>query len=307
MDFDSGSSDLWVFSTTLGASSQSGHTTYDPSQSRTFQEMTGSTFNISYGDGSFSRGIVGTDLVDIGGATVTQQAIGLPTSVAESFVSDTASNGLVGLAFSKLNTIRPQQQKTFFDNVVGDLVQPIFAANLKHGVAGGYEFGNIDTTQFQGELTTVPVDSSQGFWEFSSTKVAVGNGQVQKVPDASGSAIADTGTSLMIVDPAVVQMYWSQVNGAQNNDATGGIVFPCDSKLPDFQVAVGDTYMATIPGTLMNFARAGTDQNTGTPFCFGGLQSNGGSGLQIYGDVFFKSQFVVFDGSGPSLGVAPHA
>ena len=41
--------------------------------------------------------------------------------------------------------------------------------------------------------------------------------------------------------------------------------------------------------------------------CFGGVQSNSGSDLQIFGDIFFKSQFVAFDGSGPSLGVAPHA
>jgi hypothetical protein len=40
--------------------------------------------------------------------------------------------------------------------------------------------------------------------------------------------------------------------------------------------------------------------------CFGALQSNGGANLQIYGDIFFKSQFVAFDGAGPSIGVAPH-
>lgn len=41
--------------------------------------------------------------------------------------------------------------------------------------------------------------------------------------------------------------------------------------------------------------------------CFGAIQSNGGANLQIYGDIFFKSQFVAFDNSGPSIGVAPHA
>jgi aspergillopepsin I len=41
--------------------------------------------------------------------------------------------------------------------------------------------------------------------------------------------------------------------------------------------------------------------------CFGAIQSNGGADLQIYGDIFFKSQFVAFDSSGPSIGVAPHA
>jgi aspergillopepsin I len=41
--------------------------------------------------------------------------------------------------------------------------------------------------------------------------------------------------------------------------------------------------------------------------CFGAVKSNSGANLQIYGDIFFKSQFVAFDNTGPSIGVAPHA
>jgi hypothetical protein len=61
----------WVFNTQLPASSQSGHTIYDPTKSTTAAALTGSTFNISYGDGSSALGSVVTDTVDIGGATVT--------------------------------------------------------------------------------------------------------------------------------------------------------------------------------------------------------------------------------------------
>ena len=325
MDFDTGSSDMWVFNTQLDSQSQTGHTIFDPTKSSTFQTLNGATFNITYGDGSFSEGTVGLDTVNIGGATVTQQAIGLPTVVADSFISDANSNGLVGLAFSKLNTVKPQQQNTFFDNVMADLSQPVFTANLKHGVAGGYEFGTVDSTQFSGSLTQVPVDASRGFWEFTSTQIAVGSGQTQTVQGGSGTAIADTGTSLMIVDDAVVNAYYNQVSGAQNSATVGGVIFPCTSTLPSLSVAVGDSYMALIDGSLMNFSDAGKDQETGqdclsSPFlrllphaniysavCFGAVQSNSGAGIQIFGDIFFKSQFVAFDGSGPSLGLAPHA
>jgi hypothetical protein len=111
MDFDSGSSDLWVFNTQLATASQTGHTVFNPAKSATFKLMQGASFSISYGDGSGAAGNVGTDTVNIGGATVTSQAIELATAVSASFVSDTKSNGLVGLAFSKLNTVKPTQQK----------------------------------------------------------------------------------------------------------------------------------------------------------------------------------------------------
>ncbi|KAL9110155.1 MAG: hypothetical protein Q9227_005215 [Pyrenula ochraceoflavens] len=307
MDFDSGSSDMWVFNTQLPANQQGNHTLFDPSKSTTFQQMQGATFNISYGDGSFASGPVGMDQVDIGGATVQQQAIGVPDQVSDSFVKDGQSNGLVGLAFSQLNTIQPQQQKTFFANVAPQLSSPVFTANFKQGQVGNYEFGNIDTTQFQGQLTNVPVNTVNGFWQVDSKSFSVNGGQPQTAQGGSGTAIADTGTSLMLVDAAVVNAYYSQVDQAQNSAQVGGVVFPCNSQLPDLAVAMGDNYMATVPGTLMKFASVGQDQ-TGTNFCFGGLQSNQGANLQIYGDVFFKSQFVAFQGTNPpTLGLAPHA
>lgn len=77
-------------------------------------------------------------------------------------------------------------------------------------------------------------------------------------------------------------------------------MYPCDTQLPDFAVAMGD-YMANIPGSEVTFA-AIDDANT---TCFGGVQSNGGAGLQIYGDTMFKTQFVVFNGGNTTLGIAP--
>lgn len=186
---------------------------------------------------------------------VTNQAIELATDVTKGFIDDANSDGLLGLGFSSINTVKPEQQKTFFDNIMPTLEQPLFTADLRHATVGSYEFGRIDATKFQGSLAFTPVDSSGGFWEFESNSFGVGSGGVQTNSGAS-PAIADTGTSLMLVDDVVVQAYWSQVAGANLNDKLKAVVFPCHAQLPDFHVALGASYMATIPGPLMNFSQA---------------------------------------------------
>lgn len=297
LDFDTGSSDLWVFSSALSKQTIGQHTAFDPAQSKSFQVMQGATWSISYGDGSGAAGTVGMDVVNIGGATATRQAVELATAVSQSFAKDTNNDGLVGLAFSQLNTVKPTKQTTFFDSVMPQLAMPVFSVDLKNDSTGTYQFGAIDQSKFQGQLTTVPVNSQSGFWQVDSPTVTIGN---QKVANQGGSpAIADTGTSLLLVDPQVANAYYAKVQGATNNAQVGGFTYPCNAALPDFGVAMGPTYTAMIPGNAITFAQV--DANT----CFGGVQSNGGANLQIYGDVMFRTQYVVFDGKNKALMIAP--
>lgn len=245
-------------------------------------------------------GTVGTDTVTIGGVKVENQTVELATTVSQSFVEDVNTDGLVGLAFSKLNTVndgtKKTPQKTFFDNVMNDLDMPVFTADLDPDGTGVYEFGKIDATKFEGEMAWVPVKAETGFWQFPSTKFAVGD-QVFENPQGS-DAIADTGTSLLLVDQQVAEAYYSQVQGAQLNAQVGGFIYPCGAKLPDMSVAIGDTYMAKIPGSMVKFATVDKANTT----CFGGIQGNQGAGLQIFGDTMFKAQLVAFNGGNQSLG-----
>ncbi|KAI0871926.1 aspartic peptidase domain-containing protein [Hypoxylon argillaceum] len=301
LDFDTGSSDLWVFNTQLSGAATDGHALFDPSSSATFKLMQNAQFQISYGDGSGAEGNVGTDVVNIGGAEVKAQAVELATAVSQSFIDDTATDGLLGLAFSTINTVQPQQQKTFFDNVMSSLEEPLFTADLRAGANGAYEFGTIDTSKFTGDMTFVAVNNTQGFWQFTSDQFAVDGGKAQ-TSVAGNQAIADTGTTLLLADPAVATAYYAQVDGAQNDAQQGGFTIPCDATLPDLQVAIGDA-MATVKGTDLNFAPVDAAGTT----CFGGLQAGESGGLQIYGDIFFKSNFVVFNGGNTTLGFAQHA
>lgn len=297
MNIDTGSADLWVFNTQLGKEMREGHTLYDPTLSKSFRILPGEEWNITYGDGSGAWGNVGTDVVNIGGVSITM-AVEMATVVSSAFVRDTNSNGLVGLSFSQLNTVRPTQQRTFFDTIMDDLAEPVFTADLRQDEMGAYEFGRISQNRYQGELQWVPIDTSRGHWEFESTSFAITNDGQVKYGTTARTAIVDTGTTLMLVSEEMLREYYAKVEGAVNDVSVGGIVFPCSSKLPDLFVDVGGE-MARVEGRFINFAKVDEER------CFGGLQGSGAS-FMVFGDIFFKSQFVAFNGGNNSVGVAPH-
>lgn len=291
LDFDTGSSDLWVFSTELPSSESSGHALYNPSVSGTADS--GETWDISYGDGSGASGNVYLDTVKVGPVTATSQAVEAAESVSSEFTQDTANDGLLGLAFPTLNTCSPNACTPFFQTVESSLPKSLFTADLKHGKPGSYDFGFINTTKYTGSIAYTSV-TSDTYWEFKAGGYAVGSGSTS---GSIGTAIADTGTTLFYLPTSVVSAYYKKVSGAQNSNTYGGWIFPCSATLPNFVVSIGGA-THTVPGSYMNYAPNGD----GT--CFGGIQPNTGIGFSIFGDIFLKSQFVVFDVGNNRLGFA---
>lgn len=276
VDFDSGSADLWVFSTQLPAQSTAGHQLYDHTKSKTFKLLPNETFNIKYGDGSGAAGNVGTDTVQVGGVTVTSQAVEMATFVSSAFADDAPNNGLLGLASSKLNQVKPTKQKTFFENLMPDLAEPVWTADLRRNRVGAYEFGRIDTTKIGQELAWIPANTTEGFWSFSTRGYKVGdyhgNGNRNGIDgfdklEGGGvaTAIADTGTTLMLVAKEVAEAYYGQVEGAKHMPHFGGVTFPCDAKLPDLWVDVGGVYAARIKGEDIRFCKLRENRESSIP------------------------------------------
>jgi aspergillopepsin I len=132
LDFDSGSSDLWVFSTETPVGSVQGQAQYNANKSSTAKRVEGATWRITYGDKSSSSGIVYHDVVTVGGVTFDSQAVEAATMVSNQFAMDTNNDGLLGLAFSTLNTVQPKQQLTWFDNAAKKLDSAVWTADLKY-------------------------------------------------------------------------------------------------------------------------------------------------------------------------------
>ncbi|CAK7199494.1 hypothetical protein SEUCBS139899_002174 [Sporothrix eucalyptigena] len=297
LDLDTGSSDLWVFSSETPSSEVNGQTVYNPSKSSTSKLQSGYTWSISYGDGSSSSGNIYTDTVSVGGVTVTAQAVELAEKVSSTFTSDSSTDGLIGLGFDSLNTASPKAVQTFFGNAESQLDSPLFTADLKHNAPGSYDFGFINSSLYTGEITYVSVNTNPGYWTWTSSGYAVGSGSFTS---SSLSGIADTGTTLLYLPLTIVKAYYKQVSGSSNSNTYGGYVFPCSATLPSFTFGVGSARI-TIPSSYINYGPV----ETGSSTCFGGLQDSSDIGINIFGDVALKSAFVVFDGSSsPTLGWA---
>lgn len=165
--------------------------------------------------------------------------------------------------------------------------------------AGRYNFGYVDPSAYTANITFVPVDSSRGYWGWTSSGYAIGLGPFEST---TIKGIADTGTSLLILPSSVVSAYYAQISGAEYSSEEHGYVFPCGETLPDFSFGVGgDGATITVPGEYVNYALADVVGDT----CYGGIQPDMDIGFPIFGDTALKAAFVVFDGGSQQLGWAP--
>ncbi|KAL6909144.1 aspartic peptidase domain-containing protein [Trichoderma evansii] len=296
LNLDTGSSDLWVLSTDTYPSQLEGQTLYKPNASTTNKRLDGESWVIQYGDGSNASGIVYTDRVQIGNTFFTSQAIESAITVSDDISDDTFSSGLIGAASSNANTVRPDRQLTYLDNIKNQLVKPVFTANLKKGQPGNYNFGYINASEYTGNIQYAAINPQSPLWEISVSGYRIGSNETNYVARV-WNAIADTGTSLLLAPIDIVNAYYKQVNGSTFNNDYGMMVVPCKSTLPDFAFALG-TYRGVIPGSYINYGKMSR------VYCFGGLQSSEDAPFAVLGDIALKAQFAVFDMANKVVGFA---
>jgi hypothetical protein len=297
LDFDTGSSDLWVWSSHLAnVHSHGGHTIYDPKKSSTAKHATGS-WRITYGDGSSASGDVYTDTITIADIVVPRQAVEAAKKLSSSFLTDGGNDGLLGLAWPEINTVHPRPVATPMKNMIEKKLidHPLFTVKLGRGKEPGfYSFGYIDPKVTSDPLTYTQVDHSHGFWQVNSASYSI-NDKVFEYP--GNTCILDTGTTLALVDDDVLSAIYKEVKGAVYDNQQGGWKFPVGATTPTVAFAVGDKRYTVNP---KDFTYCEAD----TGYLFGGIQSRGNLPFDILGDVFLKSVYVVFNQGDSTVGIA---
>jgi len=292
--FDTGSSNLWVPSSKCPKSNKAcqNHKKYDETQSSTYK-ANGTKFSIQYGSGSLT-GFLSQDTVNIAGLNVMNQAFAEAMNEPGNAFTNAAFDGILGMAYDSISVDRATP--VWYNLISQGLVaQPLFTFWLdkwQQGTTGGeLTLGAIATDRFTGDLQYTPV-TSETWWEFDFSDVQLGGTSLGFCSSAC-SAIADTGTSLIVGPTADV----SNLNQQLGADANGNFK-SCDvrAKLPEITFVISGN----------NFNLNGYDYvlKMGDQ-CVSGFQgSDMGQPQWILGDVFISTYTTVFDFGNNQLGFA---
>lgn len=142
----------------------------------------------------------------------------------------------------------------------------------------------------------VPIDSTKGFWQFSSPSASI-NGKLITRPN--NTAIADTGTTLALVSDDLCKDIYDQIPGAEFDTKNQGWVFPLNTPveaLPKVTFAVGDKQFE-VQKEDFGFAKVSGSMQ------YGGIQSRGDSKFDILGDTWLKAVYAIFDQGRKRFGV----
>ncbi|KAI0743586.1 acid protease [Daedaleopsis nitida] len=292
IDFDTGSSDLWVPSSSCTSSTCMSKRKYNPASSSTSARKSG-TFTIKYGDGSEVSGPVYTDTVTVAGITAKQQYFSAVTTLSSAF-ADEVEDGLLGLAFPAISNLR---QPPFFNTAKaqGAVKSGVFAFKLANSGSELY-LGGANANLYKGAVEPHAVVGT-GFWQIANMQVVSGS----KVVASAQQSIVDSGTTIIYGPPSAVAALYKTIPGAKMYDAQNGFYqVPCGSVPSNvgfnwggktWTVSAANFNLGRVSGNLCVGAIAGVDLGLGDK-------------VWLLGDSFMKNVYTVFSFDKNTVGFA---
>uniref|UniRef100_A0AAY4CGQ6 Renin n=1 Tax=Denticeps clupeoides TaxID=299321 RepID=A0AAY4CGQ6_9TELE len=288
--FDTGSANLWVPSVFCKSPACLEHAQFSPNKSRTFM-ATATPFGIEYVTGSVT-GVLGYDLVTVGGLHVEDQGFGL-TQMESTFEEYMQFDGIMGLAFPSMSE---DEVTPVFDNIMQQNLLPNnqFAFYLSNSTAGSVlTLGGADPVYYTGSINWIPL-SQENYWQINMGSVTV-NGSTVACVD-SCQAIVDTGTALLYGPTADINNINGWVGG--DVDKNGDAIVSCANVhlMPDVVFSIyGYTFTLPAPAYV---------RQVGVNIYVYGIYQTPLNDLWILGDVFIREFYTVFNRDTNMVGFA---
>ena len=292
---DTGSSNLWVPSSSCKSMACWLHNRYSASKSSTYT-ADGREVAIEYGSGS-CEGYASADIVNIGGISANMTFAEMTTEGSISFVA-AKFDGILGLAFQNISIQGiPPPLQVFYEKGLIDKYMVSFKLG-ELGEDGEMTIGGYNPDAFEGEITWFNV-AQELWWYFDMDDIlinGVSSGACKNATQDKCQAILDTGTSMIIGPVELMNIVMKDITidaMCKNLDQNPTITF----------VIGGHNFDMTPEDYVLKL-----DAGTGTYECMPGMMGMDLVPFYILGDTFLRKYYSIYDmnigGGKPRLGLA---
>ncbi|XP_056242751.1 gastricsin-like [Seriola aureovittata] len=299
--FDTGSSNLWVNSIYCNTQACDTHKKFNPQQSSTFSG-TRQSFFLPYGAGSL-YGVFGYDTVNVGGIVINNQEVGLSTDEPGQTFAVVKFNGILGLSYPAISA---GGQTPVMDNMMSQnlLSTNIFAFYLSRGGQQGSElsFGGVDNSLFQGQIHWTPV-TSETFWQIGIQGFQI-DGHETGWCSQGCQSVVDTGTSTLTAPGNLLGDLMQEIGAQQSQYGMYTVDCSQVNNLPTLTFVISGVSFPLPPSAYI-IHHGYNDCVVGiTPT---NLAPREGEPVWIFGDVFLREYYSVYDRTNNRVGFATAA
>jgi len=317
--FDTGSSDLWTWSADSESLSARFHKQFLSSKSSSMT-ADGRNFTIEYASGAVA-GHLTRDVLSIGDLQVPDVTFGEVLDQPGALIAGAAVmlnldkfDGVLGLGFSAASEMSAKGEPAIVERLVQGLAEPVFAlwmattsgsafeeqhANWVNPDGGVLMLGAVDPSYYEGDIYWQPLSHAFGesYWEFALVGAQIGT---VEHPFVNGTAIADTGSSLLIGPKSTVTKLAASM-GLGEADGNGQYPVPCEQldDLPPIKFRLEGGGSLELSATDLVVREDGN--------CMLGLaymEDDLGAETWVFGDVFMRKYLTVFDVGQRRIGFA---
>jgi cathepsin D len=304
--FDTGSSNLWVPSSTCSITVPACdvHKKYYSARSSTYV-ANGEKFNITYGSGAMT-GFLSQDTLQFGGLTVAKQVFTEATGLPGITFAVAKFDGILGLAFQSISVdnVVPPWYNIISQNLVTTQIFSFWLNdNLNSANGGELVLGGVDTTKYTGTPTFAKL-TSETYWQFSVDDFSLRETSLGYCGTTGCTAICDTGTSLIAGPSAQVRALNLKLGAVTITNGEAIIDCKLIPVLPNITVTINKTKFSLSPKQYILQETSGNSTECISGFLGLDIPSPPGP-LWILGDVFISSYYSIFDYANKQVGFAP--